>query len=595
MAGLAAFLLLAVLLWGFGEVLAARLGLAGERLGFPIALSYGFLTLAVFALAWGRFLSIGSLLALLGVMGLLAVRRLAAAARAGTVAVRTGGWKHLVPPRGLDRWLAAGTVMFYGLALVMAMAPPTGMDAGVYHFTIPKLIVREHGLVPLDDVWIHKFGGFYMLYALGMATGGEVTAKLFAWGASVAAGALACSVARRLRPGAGWAAAFILASSPLAVGYAGYENLEIPLLLYLTASVYALHRMAAGDGSRWAVAACAFAGFAVSTKPSSFPAAVVLPVAFFLVRRWAVAMAGMGAFLATAGFWGLWNAATTGSFIYRYPGSALEGGAGIEPSLATTLLGPLRTLGFVATAGTYWPDSAGPFVVAGLAGFIVFRWREEARWPAVLCLLGVAGYIGILAILSPGHLSTSFSGRYLAPIVVGFGAVPAALFADWARTQVGLLRWAILLALLLPAVPLAVLKAGKAAVAAPAALGIERREAYLAKKIETFQACRYLDRLPDPRVKVLFVAHRPYYLDRPFVHAVDSGWQPFYRGLRDREDFVRRAREQGITHVLYEPSLPQGSWIADPDVFFGSAPFREAGRWPYWLGRTVRVYELMAP
>jgi len=588
---------LVVVLIGFGDRLARILGLAPgpviERLSLGLILSTGVVTLSVFACAWGHVLSRWTCLALVLAMaafGFGAVLR-------GARQLKTVPWTALVWPASIpDRILALFSTGFVATGLLMALAPPTGMDTGVYHFTIPKLILNSGGLVPRDDVWIHKSGGFYMVYCLGMALGGEIVAKLLGFAVSMAGVGLSAAIAERLRPGTGRLAAFIGLATPFSVGYLGYEYLELPILSYVAASALALFR--ASESPAWTILACALAGFGVSTKPSAFAVAMLVPIALGdLLRRHrargaAPAAAGLLAFGLAAGFWSLWNYVSTGSFVYRYPGSAFdEGGAAGEASLWR---GALKMLAHLGTVGIYWVDSAGPFIIAGLAGNFIFLRTVKQRGPALLCAACVVLYGTVLSVLWPAILDTGFVPRYLAPVLIGLGGPAAAIFAGWAREQSGPLRIAVLTALILPAVPLLGLKAGKAAVAAPAALGLESRSAYLSKKIETFQACERLNALPEPDVRVLFVAVRPYYLDRPYVWIPYSGGVPFLRGVKTREDFLRRIREERITHVVYEPAPSRDPWFGDPDALF-AAPFRELGRWPWKQSGTVRLYAVERP
>src|SRR5207249_9295047 len=103
--------------------------------------------------------------------------------------------------------------------------------------------------------------------------------------------------------------------------------------------------------------------------------------------------------------------------------------------------------------------------------------------------------------------------------------------------------------------------------------------AYLTYNIEGYAGCDLLNSLPRPQVRVLCMIERVYYLDRPFIYAFNGSWAPFFRGLQGREDFVRRARELGITHVIYEPSDTHPAWLSDPETFFSGEPFRELARW----------------
>jgi hypothetical protein len=596
---LVSFLVLLIIFVGFGERLTRLAGLRSgpllERLSFSWVLSTGVVTLGVFGLAVLRAVTRGSILLLVVVLGLASI----GPARDLFGELRSLPWRAILRPADrLDRILLVLIGLFLAGGLVMALAPPTGMDTGIYHFTIPKVILQNQGLVPRDDLWIHKSGGFYMIYVLGMALGGEIAAKLLAFAMALAGVGLCASVSERLRSGTGPAAMFILLSTPLSAGYLGYEYLELPVLSYVLAAFLALLR--ASEGRVWTVLACGLSGLALSTKPSAFAAGVLVPAAlgWMLAREGrrglGTAVASLALFALSAGFWSLWNYGTTGALGYRYPGMSLgapdEGGAAIGPGY----LGLIRQLGDLATLGVYWTDSAGPLIVAGLAGFALFLWKREARLAVLLCAASVVGYLGVLALLAPAYLFTGFGARYLAPCVVGFGGPAAAQFVGWVRERPGPLRSAIVLALLLPAAPLLFLKAGKAAVAAPAAVGLESRSSYLGKKIETFAACEVLNKLPEPDVKVLFAGVRPYYLDRPFIWIPYLGSSSLLQGLKTREEVIRRLRERGITHVLVEPGGLHSAPFVETDVL-PAAPFREIGRWPWKYDQWVRLYAVEPP
>jgi hypothetical protein len=588
------FLVLLVVFLSFGERLARLLGLRPgpllERLSLAWVLSTGVVTLVVFGLAVLRIMTPWSGLLLVALMGLASI----GAARDLFRDLREVPWRDRFLRRsGLDRVLLVLIGLFLAGGLVMALAPPTGMDTGIYHFTIPKLILQNRGLVSRDDVWIHKSGGFYMVYVLGMALGGEITAKLLAFGMALAGAGLCAGVAERLRAGSGLVAVFILLSTPLSAGYLGYEYLELPVLSYVLAAFLAMLR--ASEGGAWTVLACGLTGLALSTKPSAFAAGVLVPAALGSMlarggrRKIPTAAGALALFALTAGFWSLWNYATTGMLIYRYPGTSMGPADEGSPGVAPWWSGLIHQLGVLATLGIYWTDSAGPLIVAGLLGFAVFVWKRESRLAFLLCAASVAGYLATLVVLAPTYLSTGFGARYLAPCVVGFAGPAAAQFVGWVLERPGVLRRSVVVALLLPAVPLLLLKAGKAAVAAPAAVGLESRSAYLGKKIETFAACEALNRLPEADVKVLFAGLRPYYLDRPFIWVPYIGPKGFLQDLTTREDFVRRIREHGITHVVFEPGGFRSATPMATDAL-SRPPFREIGRWPAKYDDMVRLY-----
>lgn len=590
-----AFAALVPLFCAFGARAARACGLElegfAERFGMAMALSLGACTLLVFLLAALQILSVATLLAVVGLMAVAAGRDLG-----GTIGALVRGlgglrlrkaWR---PRASLEWWAGAVTALFLTLSFVFALAPPTGMDAGVYHFTIPKVILQAGGLESRDDIFIHKSGGFYMVYVLGMGLGGDILAKLMGFAAAAAGTFLVGAVSHRLCAGSMPVSILVATASPISAGFMGTEYLELPILMYLAAATLALLRHIDGGPAWGAVAASLLAGWALSAKPSAFPSILVMMVAWArLLPRgdrgsWATLLVGMGGGLLTGGFWSLWNLASIGHLFHRYPGSAFDAAPMAAGGALPLLSGVLKTLASLATSGAYWTESAGPFIIASVAGFAAFLWAS-ARKPAFLLLLGsVAFYIGALAALAPAYLWTDNHGRYLAPSLICFGAPVAAQFVSWARARERFFRTAVVGALFLPALPLLALKAGKAFVAAPAALGFESRSSYLSKKIETYPACEFLNRAPaGPKTKVLFVGLRPYYLDVPFVHA-GGGMESFWTGLSGREELVRRVRDLGITHVLEERTR----WAGESR--FNGAPFREVGRWD--RGHGVFVYEL---
>jgi len=593
------FVLLALVFWSFGDRISgwARLRVenAGGRFALSAALSYGAVTLAVFLLATLRAVTFLTCAGVVVAMAAISFRELRSNAAALLQGLKGVEWKGVLWPRGgWQAWAVWLSGLIVLLGLVQALAPVTGMDTGRMHFAAVKIMLGEHGLSPRPEVWFHRTGGFYMVYLFGMALQGEALAKLLSFGVSPLALLLVAQGSERLRAGTGRIAAAGLALTPLFTGFTGYEYLELPVLMYLLAAFLAFERYRTEGGLGWAVAAAALTGFAVGVKVTAFPVLVFLiPLLLAALRREgsrAVLTVGAGAlaFFIPAGFWAVWNWATTGSFAYTY----LDGATPDDPIVQLgyrRLPGFFFILGSLVTTSEYWIDSAGPWVIAALGGLCLFRVPRESRRPALLVLGAVLFYAAVLEVRLPAYLFVDAHARYLGPCLLGFGTLAAAPFFSWAQGGAPWLRAVLAAALLLPAAPLVALKAGKAVVAAPAAFGLESRSHYLSKKIETFEACEVLNALPDQDVKVLFLAQRPYYLDRPMV------FETFWTGLRNREDFVRRIREMNVTHVLFEPELIPFPWFKDVDGIFKAPMFREMGRWPWKQRDWVRLYAVEKP
>jgi hypothetical protein len=595
--GPALFLPVFLVLLGLGDRAVSALGPPRsmvERLGLALAAGLGILMVSFFVLAAADLASTASAAALLGIFLALSRKNFR------PLLLRLAG--NVRPPerpRTPEGWAILGAAAFAALGGLMALAPPTGMDAGVLHFALPKVLLQEGGLPLREDMATPRSIGFTMVYAFGMALGGEILAKLLGYAAGLAAILLGAAIGERLRPGAGPWAALSLSATPFVSSHLGYEYLEIPALAFTLAGTLCLLRYARGEGPAWAVAACVGAGLAIQAKSSAFAAAVIAPAAMVLVARrggpgrGATLAAGAASFAVTAGLWGLW---WSFAFVPAQGGSAaafVRDEVLSRPDALELARAALRTLGVLVTAGAYWSESCGPLIVACAAGAVAFR-RYGTSNPLVPLLgLSVLAHVAVLAAASPNQiLEPWFQGRYTAPAVIGFGAPAAGAFIRWARGRGGALGAALTVAAIALAAPLLAVKAARTAVAIPAALGLESRSSYLSRKIESFAACEFLNGLPRADVRVLYMGYRPYYLDRPYIRCVDGTMGPFFLGVRDSGDFFRKLRSERVTHVLFErPRLAQADWLGDPRRFFTSPPFREVGRWESPGGHWVIVSE----
>ena len=594
------FALLLLIFWSFGDRVMRGLGLrtegAVERFAFSTTISLGAVTLSIFALAVTRHVTWISCLVLASGMAVVSLRELRANLGTLKAGVASVSWKQAAwPGRRWQAWAAWLSGIIVALGAIQALAPVTGMDTGRFHFAAIKHMVHAHGLLPAPDDWYHRTGGYYMVYLFGMALGGEGLARLMSFAASPLALLLAGAASERLRPGTARIGAAVVALSPLFTGFTGYQYLELSVLLYVAAAFLAFHRYQKEGDRAWAVLAAMLTGFALGVKVTAFPILVfLLPLVLAAVRRegpraGVLIAIGVLAFSIPAGFWPIWNWSTTGSFVHGYLHMGSDDAASSGPDESRWLSQSFAALGSIVTTSEYWIDSAGPFVIAVVFGVLLFRKPAESRMPALLVVGAIAFYMFVLIVRLRTYLWVDCHARYLGPFLLGFGAAAAAPFLGWMQSGPKLVRMALIAGLLLPGLPLIALKAGKAAVAAPAAFGLESRSHYLAKKIETYEACEILNNLPDPDVRVHFLAQRPYYLDRPLAP------NDFWQGVRGKEDYVRRLRETGITHVIYEPSSVALPWLKDPDAVFGSRPFVELRRWPWKQHGWVRLYVLEKP
>ncbi|HYE99512.1 MAG TPA: hypothetical protein VEJ18_11405, partial [Planctomycetota bacterium] len=284
-------------------------------------------------------------------------------------------------------------------------------------------------------------------------------------------------------------------------------------------------------------------------------------------------------------FWPAWNVLSTGTPFPSY--ERVAGSLGPAPVGVGRAKGVLDILAaLLTTSPYYWSESLGPLLVVGLAGAALFDLRDDGRALATQAGLATAGYLAVLCVALPHYLRGEIHShvRYLSPVLVPLAAPAAGLLLASARAGPALVRRLGIAALLVAAMALLPLKAGRTVFAVPVAVGAQAASDYLSAKIETFAACEVLNRLPG-QVRVLPFILRPYHLDRPWVEGTE------FAGVMDApERFVRALRERSITHVLVEPRV-----LRPPhEGLFRHAALREVGTgWPHWDGRRIRLYEVV--
>jgi hypothetical protein len=596
LAALAAAAVIVPVLWAFGERLLRTFavepqGLA-ERFGLGLAVGYAVCIVSVFGLAvlrWASFSPVLVLLAAFAAVGFPVLRGLPAELRDLAKSI----------PGRLRGGLPLLVSLFALSALVYSLAPPTGFDATVLHFVSAKRMAGLRGL-PLDDPapWFHRSGGLTFVHLLGFVLQGEILAKLLNFAAFGAALAVVAAASSRLAPGSATWAAALFATCPFVVGFWGYEWLESGVLLFASSSAFSLARVLTGGPSGWLAAALAFSGFAAGIKTSAFAslaagaAALLLGLVRPRPRPWSAI--GWGSLAGALGFflWPAWNRFSVQHALPFHPVASLppSGSSPVPETLPSALLAALDALGQILTVSRYWNDAAGPLLVVGLAGVVLLRLRSPEGFLAVLAVGAVVLHLAVLAAVGRPYLSASNTshGRYLAPTLLGFGLPVAAAFARAVQAGPPWLRSGYLAAFLLLAAPLLVLKAGKAAVAAPVVLGLESRDRYLAKKIEVYEACRMANGLPG-EVRVFYLGSRPYYLDRPW-NSVEELPAGAARSVSELVPWLDRLR---ITHVLVEPYGSADPASLSPREFDLHPRFHEIGSWRYRNHLRVRLLEFL--
>ncbi len=402
---------------------------AGQRVVVEVALGWALTGLALFALGLAR-LYYSLVLWALVVAALLLLWR---DARGWLVdlgrVLRALCWPQ---GEGRPRLSVAGGFVVFVLTLggLRALAPPLMWDALVYHLTLPKLYIQNHGLQLQADF---LFSGMpqltEMLHTAAMLLRGSVAgnaAQALGWmfGAAVALGLAVCAADWVGKESSALAPAVLLSAFTLALSLAWAYGDWLLMVLSLGVLIV-LRRWRLTRSWRWLVLGGALAGFALSCKYTAALVPLAGAALIFFDLLWpaepgqtrsvrAVALPPL-IFLLTSGLafapWLFKNWAFTGNPVYPlvFPAGdmdALRLWFYNRPDLAdrnvlwaaliylrATFLG---LQGMVSVDGRSYDATLGPLLAILLIGLAI-GWRRLAaplrRELKPLVVFALAGYV----------------------------------------------------------------------------------------------------------------------------------------------------------------------------------------------------------
>ena len=479
LAPLAAALLIAVTAYVTGRTLTRSLEPRGRLEIGVLSLSAGLLasTHLGLALGWLGALARGPLLAAFAVLHLLgwkAWRELAAALRQALAAParradhraaagRPRASASLTPSvepmapavptigrRGAA--LGAGVIAALLPAVLLALEPPLGFDATMYHLPFAKAFAATGRLPFLPALRFPVFPQLdEMLFALALLLDGDAAAQLLMVLATLLTAGLLLAWGRSAWGAAspvGWFAAAALAGNPLVVYLAASAYIDSALALWVTAACYCVHRsrIAANDLG-WLLWAGAFAGAAAAGKYLGLYFVVALAAVVAWRQRRQALWFAVGAAAVMAPWYGRilyytqnpvfpyfprWFGSTPWNPVRFHPEQAVTSPADVGAHLLTLLRLPWdSSLGWRA-AGALAPLS--PLYLAALpllaAAFLV-----DGRVRRLLCL--VLAFVAATVVLprEPRYLmavlpllslaTAAVMARYLTPLApAGWPARP---------------------------------------------------------------------------------------------------------------------------------------------------------------------------
>ncbi len=177
-----------------------------------------------------------------------------------------------------------------GLALTLALLPPTDWDGLFYHLKGPKLHLAAGQIRPGIDIPHLNFPSlFEMLFMLAMALRSDVTAVLLHFACVFLLSGLVYAVTRHIQGGQGWTAVLLLFSMPMLLSLGSWAYNDLALAFYQAGALYALLRWQQAQQRHWLSLSGLFCGLAMGLKYTSFVSPLVLAalIAWESRPRWA--------------------------------------------------------------------------------------------------------------------------------------------------------------------------------------------------------------------------------------------------------------------------------------------------------------------
>lgn len=273
MVALGWLLLIVAAAHGYGQAGARALKLQFatrlEQVTITIGLGTGGLMIANFLLGLAHWMGRLSASLMILPMAMFGISRLVGIARGAGAPPAEPGW--------LRVWLPLALVACATTNILGTLAPPSFVDALVYHLFIARTYVRAGGIVQLPSIWqSYQPLGVEMLFSLGFALNGPVLAALAHTGLGLLVACTTALLGRRIAGPIGglWAAA-IFYCTPMVAWESTSCLVELGISAFSTLGFYALLRWSDEENPRWLIAAAFFMGCAGICKLTAIQFSII--------------------------------------------------------------------------------------------------------------------------------------------------------------------------------------------------------------------------------------------------------------------------------------------------------------------------------
>ena len=545
------------------------------------AFGLGLLGFGVFALTALHWLSVIAAMGLLVLGAVISLPMLIQSAREVARGARAFRRDQISP----IAWIGAALFAFHFVVnLISCFNPPIDLDVLGYHLTVSQLNILHNEFVLRPDIvyanWpMHQ----ELLFQLALLLRGDALAQLISsFVAALAAGAVWACVRPRFSPVVAALAAFIFYTIPV-IGYeASIAYVDVGVALYAALAWFALTEWRTTREDRWLALSALMAGFVPATKLSGafIPALSCIGVLVFAPKeknRWKYSISyGLiaGAIVAP---WLIKTFLQTGNPVTPYlfdligargwthsaasQSTAMFAPFGMGRDLISVLMLPWNVTMFSTAFGG---GNIGPIFLACFPLLLIAR-------PLPLFIKSALGLT--LAYLAIWYWVVQ-EIRFLIPILPILSLVAAYALHAWAQQNRWTRRIAIGVVLVTGFVNLVLL--GTNFMRPPGSVpptkslavifGQESRLDYLRRVLPSQRIIEQINQLPPQSLVLTLGLSDVYYVDRNFIRGFpieQALFDPYE--LPDAQAMSERIRRLGITHVVINRNLENGSFVYAPN------------------------------
>lgn len=441
-------------------------------------------------------------------------------------------------------WLCIATVAgSLGFALIGALAPITGWDAAVAHAALPAQYARQGRLGPVPGIEYSAYPHLmHVLFSQAYYSGGETGLGLLNWWFALMACGAAYALGRRVQGRCcGIVSAAILVTAPVFIDQAGAPSIDLPFTGYTLAALAAFAAWLDERRAEWLLAAGLLAGAACGVRHTGYLVCALLAVSAVVYGR-PERVRGPAWFSATA----LLAAAP---WLIR---SAVVAGNPLYPFFSVTMNADVLPHGDITALAAH-----ESIKTLGLRDFLMFPWNVVMRpamfdgWSkspgGLVLILGIPGLFGGgrkargLGAFSGAGIAGFYFFQRLARYMLPFFA-PMMVVGAACVVRMRALRFVTVPALCAALAFGLALSAGANVFKVKAALGLESREDYLARRVERYEAFDWVNKTLPRDELILTLDRRAYYLagrvwpsDEPLRRLASAGPEEWLDWMRGRD------------------------------------------------------------